>query len=193
IPIIDSSLFLERNPFPLYNLIQSNEYNKRLILSPSYYYPYYNGSACWLSIIPEFGTPSYSYGKGLGLVQYDAHPYDPYGSGIYQEYIRLVYYKKGSETWGNPLTLSTYSKLNNNAASLFPNPLKQGEQLYLATDHFTPVQTIVYNGTGNKVLELINNHIPTESIDVSMLQAGLYIVQLINEKNEYTMSKLLIK
>ncbi|MBC7485278.1 MAG: hypothetical protein H7282_00795, partial [Cytophagaceae bacterium] len=47
IPIIDSSLFLERNPFPLYNLIQSNEYNKRLILSPSYYYPYYNGSACW--------------------------------------------------------------------------------------------------------------------------------------------------
>ncbi len=192
IPIIDPSLFLERKPFPMYKLIQNVEYNNRPLLSPSYYYPYYNGT-CWQSILSEFATPTYSYGKGLGLVEYDAHPYDHNGEGLSQQYIRLVYFKKGNETWGTPLTLSNYTPLKNATASLFPNPLKQGEQLHIETNNFQTKQITIYNCIGIRMKDVYQSASVIEYLDLSELEPGLYVMQLLNEKNEFITSKLIIK
>jgi hypothetical protein len=143
---------------------------------------------CWnFQVIT--GSTTLSFLNNCGLLSRISPP--PNGLGVDSE--NLVYCKGENIQFGSPLVLSTYSKGSTSQLLLFPNPLKQDEQLHLSTEHFNTVQVMIYNGTGNKVLESINNHTVLESIDVSALQSGLYIVQLVNEKNEYVTSKLIIK
>jgi len=151
-------------------------------------------------IVDSIAIGSYDSGCGSAIVDAPNHTELLEGVGILYHNIgsfmpsneRLVYYKKGSETWGIPLTLATYSKRNNAAFSLFPNPLKQGEQLHFETTNFQAKQVSIYNITGNKVLE---SDSPSEiqTVDVSQLQSGLYLIQLINSTNEFISSKFIIK
>ena len=147
-------------------------------------FPVNDGSNCW--------TRPTDAGIYSELLEGAAYLYHDRGSFIPNNE-RLVYYKKGSETWGEPLTLSTYTPSKNTNLSLYPNPLKQGEQLHIQTSNFKVQRLAVYNTTGNKVLESASTADAIESLDVSQLQPGLYIIQLVNSNNEFTSSKFIIK
>ncbi|MBC7488553.1 MAG: T9SS type A sorting domain-containing protein [Cytophagaceae bacterium] len=184
---LDINAFIDQKRYSSYVYeINVVDYNNRAVFLPSAY-PIYIGD-CFRSII-DAPNPDYRYVSGLGLAWRSNDDY----LSPQQDHTFLTYYKKGSEVWGVPLILSTYLKATKADLSLFPNPLKQGETLHLSTDHFNAVQVMIYNGTGNRVLESVSNPMAMESIDVSKLQPGLYVVQLLNEKNEFITSKLIIK
>ncbi|MBC7488554.1 MAG: T9SS type A sorting domain-containing protein [Cytophagaceae bacterium] len=143
---------------------------------------------CWnFQVITGFTTISFLDNCGL------LSRIGPEDNGIGEDREDLVYCKTSKREFGSPLLLSTYSKGSNTQLSLFPNPLKQGEELHWSSEQFHTVQVKIYNGTGNKIIESVGNHTVLDSIDVSKLQPGLYTIQLINEKNEYISAKLIIK
>jgi hypothetical protein len=143
---------------------------------------------CWnFQVIT--GSTTMSFLNNCGLF----YRIGPEENGIGEDREDLVYCKTNNIQFGSPLVLSTYSKGSDSNVSLFPNPLKQGEQLHVSTAAFHTVQVMVYNVTGNKVLESMSLNTGIQTIDVSKLPPGLYTVQLVNEKNEYVTSKLIIK
>ena len=129
---------------------------------------------------------TYSYLEGCGLLKQDRHFWSSTGA-----YKHLVYFKKGEKRWGDALVItSSPTKKENAEVSLFPNPLKQGEQLHYNLGNFNATVVTIYNATGNSV------SIPgysSSTVDVSNLTTGLYIIQFINEQNESVSSKLFIK
>lgn len=139
-----------------------------------------------LSPIIDYSANHLELQEGTGLIYHDISWFMPDSE-------RQVYYKKGNETSGEPLVLSTYSKQTNSALTLFPNPMKQGEQLHLQTDHLFVKQVTVYNNIGTKMLDFNSPSSAIETVDVSSLRPGLYIIQLINANNEFISNKFIIK
>ncbi len=138
---------------------------------------------CWN--FPIITTPiNLSYVNGLGLTS--KAPMFGIDSEI------LVYYKKGTEEWGQPLVLSNYTKASNTTFTLYPNPLQQGGTLHLQSDHFTATQWTIFNSQGIQVYES-KNKVSIQSVDLNELEPGIYLVRLVNPKNEMINSKLLIK
>lgn len=81
---------------------------------------------------------------------------------------RLVYYKKGNETWGSPLNIGlSDQKLQ---AQLHPNPA--GDYLRLESPKPLEVQVYQLNGRLVKTARLENG-----SLNVSDLAPGLYLLQ----------------
>jgi len=173
--------------FSIYNLLDQN--HNRLLLSTSTEIPMSLDNAnCWHYTLSD---PSYyySFADGLGMVSRTSSVSPPG-----QDYEQLVYFKKGSETWGSALVLSTYSKSDNSSTVLYPNPLKQGDPLFITTNNFQVSQILIYNTTGNKVFAATTvNGSSLSTFDLSALQQGFYSVQLLNKKNESLATKLIIK
>jgi hypothetical protein len=146
----------------------------------------YNGT-CWANILSDNLESQYNYMEGCGLTLVDN------SVGISVNYKKMVYYKKGNETSGEPLILSNYSKKENASIGLYPNPLKQGETLRIQTNNFKVQNITIYNATGNRVLESTSFENEIETVDVSQLQPGFYIIQLANNNNEFISSKFILK
>lgn len=160
-------------------------YNNRFVMESSQT-PYMYNHDCWQFIQPEGYSSTYDYAAGIGMV-------NSYAKIFFQELhtLNLVYFKKGTEEWGTSLTLSTYSK-KEQSTSLYPNPLQQGEELYFRSDNFKVKQIILYDATGTKVFE---STLPDgkQSLSLTKIQPGLYVIQLMNDNNEYATNKLIIK
>jgi len=79
-------------------------------------------------------------------------------------------------------------ELNNSEIKIYPNPATN--KLTILTNNETSINEInIYNQLGQNILQIKH---PTKSIDVSMLEGGVYIIELIT--NEYrTRQKLLIR
>jgi len=147
-----------------------------------------NDPTCWE--LDSYGSISfYSYLEGCGLSSDSMHYWN---SAFDYGYKRLVYFKKGEQQWGDPLILSTTTKKESASLTLFPNPLKQGEILHVESDHFRAIHCTIFNSQGIQVYKS-QNDTSVEYIDLKELEPGLYIVQLVNDKNEMLTSKLLIK
>ncbi len=149
----------------------------------------FNEPNCW----GEFAydpVHSYQYLEGCGLLENYQHAW---GAGWPARYKRLVYFKKGQQQWGDALIVTSSTKKGNVNFTLFPNPLKQGELLHFNAPNFNVKQVFVYHVTGTKVLESSDDVSPIKSLDLSGIQPGLYLVQLVDEKNERVSQQLLIK
>jgi hypothetical protein len=131
-------------------------------------------------------THDYSYLEGCGLLS----DYKYAWGGIQSGYKHLVYFQKGSQRWGDALIITSNSKRENIPLALYPNPLKQGEVLHFNTANFEATKIIVYSSSGNQVLESDTSYY---NADLSKLQPGLYLVKLLNDKNEFLSGKLIIK
>jgi hypothetical protein len=184
--IIGPDMFLDQR-YSSYTYTANVNYNNRSLIVPSENPYYFKEQNCWQFIILE-GSEYAGYAAGLGLTtQYS------YNTPTQEGYeTHLVYFKKGTEEWGTALTLSTYKKTEQ-SSSLYPNPLQQGQQLQIETGNFQTKQVTIYNAIGTRVKDISNTVSSIGSIDVSELQPGLYVIQLLNEKNEFITSKLIIK
>lgn len=106
----------------------------------------------------------YSWRWDLLLGEYDDH--------------RLVYYKKGDEEWGEEQTIVGLNELNNeNEIQIFPNPAS--DYINIQSQENAVIQ--IYNSTGQIILTQKTNS-SNAQIDVSVLPAGVYFVNLMDEE-----------
>lgn len=86
----------------------------------------------------------------------------------------------------NPITLATTeNKASTSEISIYPNPAKDFVNI-LSKERLSSVE--IYNMTGQKILESKNTKINT-----SNLKSGVYMVKIVDIKNQTTSKKLIIK
>ncbi len=103
----------------------------------------------------------------------------------------LVYYKKGSETWGNPLTITDISsEFYHNNISVFPVPVNDVLKVHFdgivqKTLHFQLLDSF-----GRTVISTSSIDSP---IDVSNLNSGVYICQILVGERALKTIKIIIR
>ncbi len=149
-------------------------------------------NSCW--IIPQGSvTVSRGYSEGLGQSEFFR------GDSESQEYNKLVYFKKGSETWGNPVGTQCSPVLDVNeptAASgqvvkVIPNPMKN--KAVIVIDGAQPkegAQFMLFNLVGREVYRTPVTA-PTTTIERNDLPAGMYI-WILKGQNSNATGKLMI-
>lgn len=137
------------------------------------------------------GSKGKEYQKGLGMTRdyfYDCDSWD---------FRRLVYYKRGNVTWGDPHTLVSREKPQSNPfdLSLYPNPAT--EQTHLVFNLPAPARTSVsiYSIEGKRLVQnnlgLLSKGKQRVQLPLS-LSPGLYFIQ-VESQGRYSREKLIIR
>jgi hypothetical protein len=146
-------------------------------------------------IIPSGSVTLYrSYSEGLGVTEYFRDDQST------QEFSKLVYFKKGSETWGNAVGTQCSPMLDVNEENqavamqvrIVPNPMRNQSQIIIEGLKITgDMKFMLYNMVGRKVYELKITSAATV-IDRNNLPAGLYVFT-ISGKDLMTQGKLMVE
>jgi hypothetical protein len=146
-------------------------------------------------VIPTGSVTLYrNYSEGLGITEYFRDDQST------QEFHKLVYFKKGSETWGNAIGTQCSPMLDVNEETLavtpqvriVPNPLKNQSQIII--DGFkigSDLNFLLYNLVGKTVFEMKINSGSTY-LDRNNLPAGLY-VYILSGKDQMFKGKLMVE
>ncbi len=146
---------------------------------------------CWSSAIIDGYIPIYTYLKGLGGPFY-------YQNGISTN-IRhrlLVYYKKGTDTWGTPLSCDSLLQVgfNQNAmnqqATIYPNPTFGEIRISVPDNVQLPGRLEVFDVSGRLHSRFTLNNKET-SVELKDLPPGLYIYKLTSVKGNISHGKLI--
>lgn len=179
-------IFTETSAFA-YTMINENPLSKR---DYSMMNRIFRGDfICWHRIEGEacFSIPIYL--KGLGGPYFSCTNPEGAGGG---ESSQLVYYKKGSSTWGTPLTITSVKNLEKeDQVKVYPNPAadfvtienrsgKAGKYIISLTDM-----------QGRAVLKNETAISTTYKVDLSLLKPGAYLLKL--QHQEIQFSKVIIK
>jgi len=101
----------------------------------------------------------------------------------------LVYFKKGDETWGEPLDISDY-KIKRMIPKLYPNPATD----LLTISYSKDISWIqLYSVTGKMVWNNMEIHSNQYCVDISTFQNGIYIVVIKTASGETYLSKLVVQ
>lgn len=120
--------------------------------------------------------------RGCGLYSRYRTIHDEFASQYFNDQLYLVYYKKGNEEWGNPISESILTGENEILSlplELFPNPAQ--ETLTLSGIEFKPNMKIqILDLQGRLMLEREINEAGATvyDLDVSGLSTGLYLLNL---------------
>lgn len=100
----------------------------------------------------------------------------------------LVYYKKGGETWGTPLNITSVpNEAIPDKFSVYPNPATNHIKIF--SEFFLPIKVEILDLTGNIVItETIDAN---ESIDISSLSTGVYLVRITDKKSNVFIEKVI--
>jgi hypothetical protein len=146
-------------------------------------------------VIPAGSVTLYrNYSEGLGQTEYYRDDQST------QEFFRLVYFKKGSETYGNAVGTQCSPMLDVNEQTLsanarvkiVPNPLKNQAQIIIEGMKISEdMQFVLYNLVGKEVYRsaIISS---TTTLDRNSLPSGLYIY-MVTGKEVMTNGKLVIE
>ena len=124
------------------------------------------------------------YFKGLGGPYYHC---DDFGWSPTSNLLK--YYKKGSETWGTPLSCDSLRQVGLPEYSLigkinvYPNPSLGRITISIPTGLSLPGRFYLFDISGRLIKELTINQ-QTQSIDISEIPAGLYTYKLMSNKGE---------
>ena len=152
----------------------------------------YTSSAVLRGCLVTDGSAEFTGAVIIGTPPIIPSYYDGLGGGYYYEnsipfvyrYNTLVYYHKGMEVWGNPLTLpctggNRVNQLGTSTSSInvYPNPCK--DYLFFGNiyNEMTSGEITIFTETGNIVLfqsiSMSNNYM----VDMSTLKEGLYFIR----------------
>jgi hypothetical protein len=146
-------------------------------------------------LIPSGSVTLYrNYSEGLGITEYYRDDQSD------QAFHRLVYFKKGSETWGNyvgtecspSLDIVEPASSEKARVRIVPNPLTDQAQIII--DDFSTTQGLVftlYNLVGSEVFRT-NINTASTVLEKNNLPAGLYIY-MISGREIATKGKLIIE
>jgi hypothetical protein len=139
-------------------------------------------------------TLNRNYSEGLGQTEYFRDDQTD------QEFYRLVYFKKGTETWGNPvgtqcspmLDIDEQSQASLVEVHVVPNPFKNQARITVEGLKVSEnVMFILYNSVGREVYRM-NIDAGDATLDRNSLPAGLYIY-MVKGKNITKQGKLVIE
>ena len=143
-------------------------------------------NSCWQYLPVDPGPQEYKYIEGCG------GPYTYFADwmGYVYDY-NLVYFKKGNETWGNPVATDCVSLLTStnfaNAdifINVYPNPAI--DIIHIQTSGKKALNAEVFNIYGSLILTSKT----TDVIDISNLSKGIYLIK-INFNDTYVMRKII--
>jgi len=162
----------------------------------NYNYPFnpsYPPDSCWSMVMVDGGCDPY-YIKGLGGPYYNCPPVI-----FWYTYIdEIVYYKKGSETWGTPLDCDSLLQVGteesdlNDAINFYPNPASGKVTLTLPFTVKLPCELLLTDLSG-RVVERIIISSKTQPIDITNLKPGLYFARLTNDNGSRFIGKIIKK
>ncbi|MDO9257330.1 MAG: T9SS type A sorting domain-containing protein [Bacteroidales bacterium] len=138
---------------------------------------------CWNYPMIEYSDFSVYYFKGLG------GPFHYEKSNPSFNYRKLVYYKKGSESWGTPFNCETLlhvslpKSIEKQNVNIYPNPTSGKITIELPADVSTPCKLGIVDIAGRLTDEFAINF-QTQTIDLSNLPCGLYSYKLTVAKGE---------
>ena len=99
----------------------------------------------------------------------------------------LIYYQSNNNSWGNPRIVTKLDELNSTQESLFyPNPAQNKININAA---IPIIELQIFNMNGQLVQHYIK---PSNEIDLSALENGLYFIQAIDQQGEKFNEKLII-
>ncbi len=170
-------------------MVDPSEYNGRQLresLMPAFSRSSQN---CW---IPADGLSpgTYRYADGLGLVLHE--PGDPSLPGSYQE--KLVWYLKGTETWGTPVAESCSSLLDQEEIAgtvgivVKINPSPVGTFAIVTVDNLVPFKQcefVLYNLMGKAVVSTVLMNRQT-IIPRTNIRSGLYTWKVITPSGPFS-------
>lgn len=103
---------------------------------------------------------------------------------------KLVYFKKGDETWGTPNIVVGTNELPKVEIEFqfYPNPAR--DKIHLSTSANVTIEEVrIYNQIGNEVQSVFAEF---NNVDVSELSPGLYFVEVLTDKGR-SIQKLIIQ
>lgn len=146
---------------------------------------------CWgLFIIDyiEFFS-GFEYIKGLGGPYWYSQSYwFPYTEQVK----KLVYYKKGGETWGVPLSIDVgnSSSFVQNKPNVYPNPAKDWITIDTGNESIQHIELL--DMTGKLILTNAKVESGTVKIDLNGVSSGVYVVK-VSTKDDQFIQKILIE
>lgn len=164
-------------------------YNQRLTKGVRFnYFKYYPG--CW-----EYGIfenyEEYRYTNGLGLT-YSWEWEVGGGGGLWTDQTEeLIYFKKGNETWGIPLSAdcNTFVGIENDSKTIIPgvhispNPVETRAEIIIEGFQTNDIfHYILHNYSGNSVRSGTMNSSPF-TFNRGELLAGLYLLSVFDKKD----------
>ena len=166
--------------------------NFRRILSHSVEYIINSYDSCWDMQADHF-YPNYL--EGCGWLDFRlVNNFD-----TFERYESLTYYKKGNETWGNPLIITKVDEYNSNTSlqtQIYPQPASDKAKLNFTLPQSSQVSIKLYNTLGIELKTIANtffseglNSIP---IDLSNFSDGVYFV-VIDYQGERVVEKIVVR
>lgn len=146
---------------------------------------------CWnYAIIDDFPKSEYYY-KGLG------GPYHNWMAPWFSiNFRKLVYYKKGSETWGTPLNCDSLLQVGTKEYDIkedvkfYPNPTTGKVTITLPAATKFPCELLLTDISGRVAGKFILTS-NTQQIDITDLEPGLYFARLVYENELMYIGKIM--
>ncbi|MFT6845588.1 MAG: hypothetical protein ACJAUV_001785 [Flavobacteriales bacterium] len=145
--------------------------------------------SCWETTLWDGCVEMGNYMKTLG------GPYFVCDENFTDKWSRqLVFYKKDTTTWGDPLDLTAIHENDANSIefNLYPNPAADKIYWNINTNDLTNTFVAFYNVVGDLVKEIrVTNNMQT--MDVSQLPKGIYVYKLKQDQEVLKSGKLVIQ
>ena len=87
---------------------------------------------------------------------------------------------------GGTLSAEEFEKIFKTMIKVYPNPVTRGDNLNIELGVKTSVKIEIYNVTGKKMLSTDKSNLNSVSVDVSNLESGIYIAQIITDVTTIT-------
>ncbi|MBP1663967.1 MAG: hypothetical protein H6Q19_1107 [Bacteroidetes bacterium] len=147
---------------------------------------WHSRDSCWSIPVADGCFPEFTYIKGLGGPYYSCSNAFSFGG----EDNKLVYYKKGSSTWGTPLVITDVKNIKlDEFITVYPNPAS--DFIFVRSKLLSPLDFELCDIHGRVIIK--NKPVLYESnIDVNSIDNGVYIYRL-KLKNEIIKTGKIIK
>lgn len=147
---------------------------------------FYHFDSCFAIPTGQCISYEYDYLEGIGLFIED------HGGGPFCYVKNLVYYSKGSETWGTPINwetlLNVESSVSKNEFAVFPNPSKGKISVSFTSDIY---RLDISDILGKVIYQSSGNGNSTHEIDLSAQPRGIYFLKITDENENQSVSKLI--
>ena len=162
----------------------------------NYNYPFTHSDpsdSCWSMVLVDGACDPY-YIKGLGGPYYDC-PGNLFWYYLVEE---VIYYKKGSETWGTPLDCDSLLQVGTEEYDIkedinfYPNPATGKVTLTLPSTLKFPCELLLTDISG-RVIDKFIIYSKTQLIDITDLRPGLYFARLTNDNGSRFIGKIIKK
>jgi hypothetical protein len=148
----------------------------------------FSGDSCWRMPIADGCFSDYKYIKGLGGPYYSCtHAFCLGG-----EDRKLVYYKKGENIWGNPLIITGLSDIESvDKIKIYPKPAV--DFIYISLEKSLSECFIYIYDIQGKLQKSNRLEGSNPMIDISDLNAGIYIIKISDNGEVLKIDKLIVE